>query len=50
MWGTVFVLFTAFYYTVLMPILVANEKQKREPQSHLEYKPNTVHALREITK
>ena len=49
MWGTVFVLFTGFYYTVLVPILVANEKQKRKTQLHLEYNPKTMYVLREIT-
>ena len=36
MWGALFILLMTFYYTVLLPILVANEKEKRVPLPRLE--------------
>jgi len=36
MWGTILVLFMTAYYTLILPLIVVNEKRKREANTKLQ--------------
>ncbi len=48
MWGALFFLMMVLYYAVLLPILIAHEKAKRAPITHIDYPPMAISVPRSV--